>query len=124
LFSTSSKNLKKKKKKKMMQAISRIVSNTLEKYHKERLSFAQTIADLAKKETYISALQSQDALSLLRPLLLDNIPAIQQSAALAIGRLANYSEELAEEVVDSDILPHLIFSLQRKNVIKEKKNKK
>ncbi|KAG4105356.1 ARM repeat-containing protein [Neocallimastix lanati (nom. inval.)] len=99
----------------MMQAISRIVSNTLEKYHKERLSFAQTIADLAKKETYISALQSQDALSLLRPLLLDNIPAIQQSAALAIGRLANYSEELAEEVVDSDILPHLIFSLQRKN---------
>eukprot|EP00833_Pecoramyces_ruminatium_P004247 jgi/Orpsp1_1/1178279/evm.model.c7180000064676.1 len=98
-----------------MQAINRIVSNTLDKYHKERLSFAQTIADLAQKETYISALQSHNVLPLLRPLLLDNIPAIQQAAALAIGRLANYNEELAEAVVDSDILPHLIFSLKNQN---------
>ncbi|ORX77474.1 ARM repeat-containing protein [Anaeromyces robustus] len=98
-----------------MLAINRIVSNTLEKYHKERLSFAQTIAELAQRETYVSTLQSHNVLPLLRPLLLDNIPAIQQAAALAIGRLANHSEELAEAVVDSDILPHLIFSLKNQN---------
>ena len=32
-------------------------------------------------------------MALLRPLLLDNVPSIQQSAALALGRLANYSED-------------------------------
>ncbi|ORX56550.1 ARM repeat-containing protein [Piromyces finnis] len=98
-----------------MLAINRIVSNTLDKYQKERLSFAQTIAELAQRETYVSTLQSHNVLPLLRPLLLDNVPAIQQAAALAIGRLANYSEELAEAVVDSDILPHLIFSLKNQN---------
>ena len=40
-------------------------------------------------------------MSLLRPLLLDNVPSIQQSAALALGRLANYSDELAEAVVQN-----------------------
>lgn len=98
-----------------MLAINRIVSNALDKYHKERLSFAQTIAELAQRETYVSSLQAHNVLPLLRPLLLDNIPAIQQAAALAIGRLANYSEEMAEAVVDSDILPHLIFSLKNQN---------
>ncbi|CAK9055452.1 unnamed protein product, partial [Durusdinium trenchii] len=31
-----------------------------------------------------------------RPLLLDNVASIQQSAALALGRLANFNEQLAE----------------------------
>ena len=44
-------------------------------------------------------------MALLRPLLLDNVPSIQQSAALALGRLANYSDELAEAVVSNEILP-------------------
>lgn len=43
-------------------------------------------------------------MALLKPLLLDNVPSIQQSAALALGRLANYSEDLAEAVVSADIL--------------------
>jgi len=98
-----------------MQAINRIVSNTLDKYQKERLSFAQTIADLAQKEAYVNVIKSHNILPLLRPLLLDNIPAIQQASALAIGRLANYNEELAEAVVDSDILSHLVFSLKSQN---------
>jgi len=107
-----------------MQAVNRIVSNTLEKYHRERLLFAQTIADLALKEGYVNSLQSQNVLPLLRPLLLDEIPAIQQAAALAIGRLANYNEELAKSVVDLDILPHLIFSLKNQNVTKLENKKR
>ena len=50
-------------------------------------------------------------MALLRPLLLDSVASIQQSAALALGRLANYSDELAEAVVSNEILPQLVYSL-------------
>jgi hypothetical protein len=80
----------------------------------------------------IEALQQAGAMALLRPLLLDNVPrwvkrsmmrlrrcpakrnssrklcSIQQSAALALGRLANYSDDLAEAVVQNEILPQLV----------------
>jgi hypothetical protein len=36
--------------------------------------------------------------------------SIQQSAALALGRLANYNDELAEAVVSNEILPQLVRS--------------
>jgi len=55
-------------------------------------------------------------MALLRPLLLDSVPSIQQSAALALGRLANYSDELAEAVVSNEILPQLVYSLSEQNV--------
>ena len=58
-------------------------------------------------------------MALLRPLLLDNVPSIQQSAALALGRLANYSDELAEAVVSNEILPQLVYSLSEQNVSKK-----
>ena len=59
-------------------------------------------------------------MGLLRPLLLDKVPSIQQSAALALGRLANYSEELAEAVVNNEILPQLVMSLAEQNVNSKK----
>lgn len=55
-------------------------------------------------------------MSLLRPLLLDVVPTIQQTAALALGRLASYNEDLAEAVVKGDILPQLVYSLTEQNV--------
>eukprot|EP00606_Chrysophyceae_sp_TOSAG23-5_P000481 GSChrysophyteH2.ASY1.ANO1.134.1 assembled CDS len=54
-------------------------------------------------------------MQLLRPLLLDNVPSIQQTAAIALGRLANYSEDLAEGVVGNEILPQLVYSLAEQN---------
>jgi hypothetical protein len=44
------------------------------------------------------------------------VPSVQQSSALALGRLANYSDELAEAVVTGEILPHLVFALSEQNV--------
>lgn len=44
------------------------------------------------------------------------VPSIQQTAALALGRLANYSDDLAEAVVANDILPQLVDSLGEQNV--------
>lgn len=58
---------------------------------------------------------ARGVMALLRPLLLDNVASIQQSAALALGRLANYSDELAESVVTHEILPQLVYSLSQQN---------
>ena len=44
------------------------------------------------------------------------VPSIQQTAALALSRIAAHSEELARAVVDCDVLPHLVFSLADQNV--------
>lgn len=62
-------------------------------------------------------------MSLLRPLMRDVVPSIQQTAALALGRLAEHSDELAKAMVTEDILPELIRSLGEQNVstFKEKK---
>jgi HEAT repeat protein len=54
-------------------------------------------------------------MSLLRPLLMDMVPSIQQSAALALGRLAQYNQDLAAEVVNASILRHLVEDLGEKN---------
>ena len=62
-----------------------------------------------------STLHSTGVMSLLRPLLLDIVPSVQQTAALALGRLANYSDDLAEAVVKGDILPQLVYSLAEQN---------
>lgn len=48
--------------------------------------------------------------SLLKPLVLDVVPSIQQTAALALGRLAEQSPDLAEAVVKENILSELICS--------------
>jgi hypothetical protein len=37
-----------------------------------------------------------------------HVCSIQQSAALALGRLASYSDELAEALVTNEVLPQLV----------------
>ncbi|KAJ1549154.1 Sperm-associated antigen 6 [Cladochytrium tenue] len=96
-------------------ANARVIVSVFEKYQKERLQFVQTVADLASRESNIEALQAAGVMALLRPLLLDGVPAIQHAAALALGRLANYSADMADAVVDSDILPQLVYSLAEQN---------
>ena len=75
----------------------------------------QTVAELSTRGVNIETLQAAGVLQLLRPLLLDIVPTVQQTAALALGRLANYSDDMAEAVVKSDILPQLVYSLGRFN---------
>ena len=87
-----------------------------EQYQKSRTQFVQTVAELATRPQNIEILQNAGVMSLLRPLLLDIVPTIQQTAALALGRLANYNDDLAEAVVKGDILPQLVYSLAEQNV--------
>ena len=95
--------------------MSRAVLQPFEEYQKARITFVQTIAELATRPQNIEALHSAGVMSLLRPLLSDTVPSIQQSSALAIGRLANHNEELAESVKNEDILSQLILSLSNQN---------
>ncbi|KAM4606253.1 sperm-associated antigen 6 [Polymixia lowei] len=93
----------------------RQILQVFEQYQKSRMQFVQTVAELATRPQNIETLQSAGVMSLLRPLLLDVVPTIQQTAALALGRLANYNDDLAEAVVKGDILPQLVYSLASQN---------
>ncbi|KAG8504299.1 Sperm-associated antigen 6, partial [Galemys pyrenaicus] len=94
----------------------RQVLQVFEQYQKARTQFVQMVAELATRPQNIETLQNAGVMSLLRPLLLDVVPTIQQTAALALGRLANYNEDLAEAVVKGDILPQLVYSLAEQNL--------
>lgn len=45
-----------------------------EKYQKDRVTFVQTVAELATRPQNIEPMQSAGVMALLRPLLLDNVP--------------------------------------------------
>ena len=95
--------------------MSRTILQVFEDYQKSRMTFVQTISELAVRPQNIDTLHSAGVIGLLKPLLIDSVPAIQQSAALAIGRLANHSEDLAESVIQNDIISQLIYSLSNQN---------
>ena len=90
-----------------------------EAYQKARVSFVTAVAEAATRPQNVDVMQHAGVMQLLRPLLLDNVPGIQQTAALALGRLASYSDDLAEAVVANDILPQLVYSLGEQNVRSE-----
>ncbi len=95
--------------------MSGVVLTAFEEYQKERVRFVQAIAELARQPQNIEPLQVAGVMKLLRPLLLDNVSSIQQSAALALARLASYSPEIAEAIVTEQVLPQLVDSLSRQN---------
>ncbi|XP_053916091.1 sperm-associated antigen 6 isoform X1 [Cuculus canorus] len=93
----------------------RQVLQVFEQYQRARTQFVQAVAELAARPQNVGLLQSAGVVSLLRPLLLDVVPTVQQSAALALGRLADCNNDLAEAVVKGDILPQLLCSLSEQN---------
>eukprot|EP01018_Ginkgo_biloba_P032891 Gb_28859 [translate_table: standard] len=96
-------------------ATTRSILYALETYQKARIVFVQTVAELATKPQNVEILYNAGVMQLLRPLLLDTVPQVQQNASLGLARLANYSEELAEAVVSQNILPQLVQSLKEQN---------
>lgn len=65
-------------------------------------------APLSKPKTQYNAICCLTVCGTVLPVLPCLSCSIQQSAALALGRLANYSDELAEAVVQNEILPQLV----------------
>ncbi|KAM6908826.1 sperm-associated antigen 6 [Lycodopsis pacificus] len=93
----------------------RQIIQVFEQYQQSRMQFVQAVADLAARPQNIEILKNAGVMSMLRPLLLDVVPSIQQTAALALGRLADHSDDLATAVVKEDILPQLVHSLVSQN---------
>ncbi|KAJ0412870.1 hypothetical protein ATCC90586_002500 [Pythium insidiosum] len=72
-----------------------------EVYQKARVTFVQAVAEAATRPQNIEVMQNAGVMQLL--------------PALALGRLANYSDDLAEAVVGNEILPQLVYSLSEQN---------
>lgn len=56
-------------------------------------------------------------LLLLKPLLLDVVPSVAQTACIALARMADCSAQVAEEIVKYDILPDIIEPIEKQNVV-------
>lgn len=64
----------------------RAVLQVFEKYQKDRVTFVQTVAELATRPQNIEPMQSAGVMALLRPLLLDNVPRCVPFRALPASR--------------------------------------
>lgn len=82
--------------------MSKAVIQPFEEYQKCRIMFVQTVAELANRPKHIESLRNVNVMELLAPLLSDPVTSIKQSAALAIGRLAKHSRELAKKIVENE----------------------
>ena len=82
-----------------------------EAYKKARRDFVTMVSQAATKPDNVQALIELNVLSLLRPLLLDNVPTIQETAALAISRLANVSEQNSEKIISTGMMHEIVDGL-------------
>ncbi|XP_015177758.1 PREDICTED: sperm-associated antigen 6 [Polistes dominula] len=93
----------------------RIIFQVFDQYQKARLLFVQSIADLASKPNNIECLKAAGVINLLKPLLSDVVPSIQHMAAIALGKLANHDINLAQNIIQEDILPRLLHNIEKQN---------
>jgi len=90
----------------------RVAHGHFETFARARLEFVRNIASLSERPEYLESLLDEDAFGMLRGLLHDKVPTVQQTAALAVGRMAGFSTELSEELVKSGILEQLTASMR------------
>ncbi|KAJ3334926.1 Sperm-associated antigen 6 [Gonapodya sp. JEL0774] len=79
------------------------IATVLDRFRRERLAFVQSIAELSLREENADVLCSSGAVRLLKPLLDDDVPQVQQAAILSLGRLADHSETAARMMVAEGI---------------------
>lgn len=77
--------------------------------------FVQTVAEIAQQSQNVQPLHEANAIVLLRPLLSDVVPTIQQTAAVAIGRMAGHCEMVAKAIVEKDVIRELLHSVAKQN---------
>jgi len=108
--------------------MSRLIQHSIDEFERARLTFVHTMKDIAmgtamraennsqkarlEHHENLGAMKASGVLALLRPMLFDPVVAIQQTATLTLGHLANHSVELAEAVVSIGVLPQLVEALQ------------
>lgn len=93
----------------------RLVYDVFHKFQLARVEFVQGLAQLATRAVTVDLMQNAGVLHLLQPLMADKVPAIQQTAALALGRLVSFSPAIADTVVCSELLPSVVKGLSDPN---------
>ncbi|KAH0575798.1 Axoneme central apparatus protein [Spironucleus salmonicida] len=93
----------------------RFVVSHFETYQRARQDFVQNLAELSQHPQNVDTIKQLGGVQLCRALLADSVPAVQHAAATALGRMANFSEEMAELIVASDVLPQLVYSISEQN---------
>ncbi|XP_076256219.1 uncharacterized protein LOC143193752 [Rhynchophorus ferrugineus] len=86
----------------------RSILQVFENYQKARLTFVQTVADLALRSQNNEIMKKANILDLLKPLVNDVVPAIKQCAAIALGRLVHSDSDMAMELIEIGFLPTLL----------------
>ena len=86
-----------------------------EAYKIARRDFVTMVSQAATKPDNVQALIELNVLSLLHPLLLDNVPTIQETAALAISRLASVSEKNSEKIISMGMMHEIVDGLKSKD---------
>jgi hypothetical protein len=61
-------------------------------------------------------MQNAGVMNLLKPLLEDNVPSIQQGASVSLGRLAAKSEKMAQSVVRTGVLTRVVKNLDSSDI--------
>lgn len=89
----------------------KIVKGHFERFAQARLQFVRSIADCAERAEFLEALLTEDVFGALRPMLHDNVVTVQSTAALALGRVANFSPELAAELVRHGVLADIVGTM-------------
>jgi HEAT repeat protein len=88
----------------------RIVRGHFDAFAQSRLAFVRAIADVAERPEYLESLLAEDAFGTLKPMLHDKIATVQQTAALALGRMAGCSVDIAIELVKAGTPPEFLLT--------------
>jgi hypothetical protein len=89
----------------------KIVRAHFEKYSQARLAFVRAVADCGERPEFLESLLEEDVFTALRPMLHDSVVTVQSTAALALGRIANFSAELAGELVRRGLLVDIVDTM-------------
>lgn len=89
----------------------RAITQTFERFNREKLIFVQTVAELCRHEANARSLADVDGPILLHSLLSDASCRIRCSAALAVGRITQNSQQIAEYFVSCGSVPVLLTQL-------------
>lgn len=79
--------------------MSKNILQVFDSYQKARISFVEQVAHLASYSYNIPVLENAGVVCLLQQLLTDISPSVQQYAAIAVGRLANHSEQMTQNII-------------------------
>eukprot|EP00366_Plasmodium_knowlesi_P001815 XP_002259312.1 pf16 protein, putative [Plasmodium knowlesi strain H] len=91
------------------------IQQIFEDYNRSRTQFTQSIYDMCLKAHNMEIIINTDIIILIRPLILDKVPMVQQNATQILAKMASHSEEVALTILENDVLPHLVYCLKHEN---------